>query len=109
MKTKFLILGLVIMTLVSCNGNQAKKGVKLLKDAYKSYSESGAKNYYRMKNMESKYEWLKEQMSTSTPCSRCQGWGVVAYIDAYGNFTELDNYGNPVGHVCPDCGGDGVN
>lgn len=48
-------------------------------------------------------------MATKTPCYQCQGWGVVAYVDAYGNFIELDAYGNPVDHTCPVCGGSGTN
>lgn len=113
MKTKLFLVGIVILGMMSCKGSSGKKvyeeGKVAIERAYKEYSESNAKKYYRMKNMEDKYEWLKEQMATKTPCYQCQGWGVVAYVDAYGNFIELDAYGNPVGHTCPVCGGSGTN
>lgn len=83
MNTKFFLVGIVILGMMSCKGSSGKKvyeeGKVAIERVYKEYSESNAKKYYRMKNMEDKYEWLKEHgykdtmlpMSGMGCCSLC--------------------------------------
>ena len=46
-------------------------------------------------------------LSASRICWQCQGWGVVGYVNSYGNFVT-DYNGNIVTTTCPVCNGNGT-
>ena len=102
-KNLLLIVALSALSL-SCNG--FKKGARYAYKEYQAASKSDAVRYLKSQNRKQMAEDLYNDYIASSPCSTCNGYGVVYEIDSYGNAIT-DGYGNVQLFFCPDCGGNG--
>ena len=95
------------MLCISCG--KASKAKPLIEDAvetYKAANRSDAIRYLKTKNRIEMAEDIYNNYISSSPCSMCNGYGVVYKTDAYGNAIT-DYYGNVQLFFCPVCGGSG--
>jgi len=95
--------------LFSCNAKTGKKAVEVGKKVYNEYkvfNNSSAGKYLKYQRYKQQLEKINNTYSSSL-CWQCQGWGVVGYVDSYGNFVT-DYNGNIVTTTCPVCNGSGI-
>lgn len=91
----------------SCkNVSKIKPLVDDVLKSYKAASKTDAIRYLKAKNRMDIVNRIRSGHIVPTPCSTCNGYGVVYQIDAYGNAVT-DYYGNILYFYCPHCNGTG--
>lgn len=108
-KVALVCMVIASISLFSCNAKTGKKAAEMGKKAYneyKAFNKSNAGKYLRYQRYKDKLEQINT-VSSSRICWQCQGWGVVGYVDSYGNFVT-DYNGNIVTATCPVCNGSGI-
>ena len=111
MKAKHLfLLALVSISAIafsSCkNASKAKPLIEDVVKSYKAASKTDAVRYWKARNRVDMANKIYDGYIAPTPCSTCNGYGVVYQIDAYGNAIT-DYYGNIQYFYCPHCNGTG--
>lgn len=107
MKISTLLIFVLPMLCISCGKpSKAKPLIEDAVEAYKAANRSDAIRYLKTKNRIEMAEDIYNNYISSSPCSMCNGYGVVYKTDAYGNAIT-DYYGNVLLFFCPTCGGSG--
>lgn len=105
-KIPILILCVLVLTSISSCRKDSSKVVKSIKE-WRAASKSDAIQFLKWKHRFEQAEKVYNNMIYS-PCSTCNGTGVVYQIDPYGNIVT-DYYGNVQYFWCPSCAGTGNN